>query len=317
LAVQEKGGKMLGRMTLEELKQLAKSMGFPSGQVDIAIRLTEVADKLGFTKEQLEEIQFLTIKPLRTVEIEKYLTLPQSFASQSLREQIERTWQIFVESRGSGEIYNGNLASVLSFTERDGILKLLLRSSDFKKFIGTKHLTPRKVDVSRHVITKSCWPLSFGALAVTRDDRIPYALRSGKVTVCSNMLHIPPSGYFEPDKHAIEDENKPGKEPSILQMIISELLEELNIEWFERIDLLGFIHDGVESMNPLLALRMLLPYTGDEVLSRFDQLPERREVDTLQLVDNSIEAVRETAICNRARWSPHDVAKLILHFADL
>ena len=76
-------------------------------------------------------------------------------------------------------------------------------------------------------------------------------------------------------------------------------------------DYLGLIHDGVLAKQPLLAVRLGLDFTAEEVKAVAHDMGV--EVQSYHFVPNTEESVRE--FIAKYPPTPHTIGALILHFA--
>jgi len=269
--------------------------------------LLEVGQRLGFSYDEIESLQLLA-GPCRAMEIcrwreNEFVPTPEQ------QRTIEERWSILRAEKP--RVFNGLLANVCRFEVVDGILRFELSMTDYKTYMGLIGLLPGTVNLSSSPCLSSVLPLSFGAIIITTDNKIIAGIRGNKAVGQFGRLHALPSGYFSPHEHIILKERigEEGGTPSLLVSIASELLQELNLQYYSGLEILGLIQDGINSKQPLIALRILVPYTAEEVIEKSRSL--RDEVTTVFAVNNTIEAVKSLG----AAWTSHDIGRLIFHFA--
>lgn len=254
-------------------------------------RLWNVGRKLGFSSQELQDIQWLAIGPFQQVKLQ---ILPSELEfTQSLREKIEKRWKEHLMKHPYD--FAGPLASVSEIKREERTLTLVLRRTDYKAFIGTRQRNRKSLNLTQKPLDKEFpLPLSIGAVTITQDNKIVAGIR-GKVGFGKGQACILPSGFFDP----IEDL----KWQDCLQR---ELQEEIGVERFKLNSILGLIFDRKIAQQPLLAIRIKIPITSNEI-SR----TQIEEVKELVFIDNSIRGVKK----HRLQWTPHSRGKLILHFA--
>lgn len=271
--------------------------------------IQNTARELGLERE-LEKIQFLAIGPWKEAIIESYDGKLQIFNEETMR-NIDKKWEELLEK--TPKAFKGILGSVRSFEVRNDILYLTLQRSRFDLFYGTKEQGPRVIDLSRKPLDEGIsLPISFGAVSITSDGYIPIGLRHPqKVAVARNMVTTLPSGFFNPETQVIYVGDPRQKEcyPSLMMLIASELREELGTEFFSEIKILGLVQDCVNSQQPLIAVRLKLALSKEEVREKAENIEV--EMERLLFLENKVEAIRNFDI----PWTPHAVGKLILHFA--
>lgn len=272
------------------------------------IAIERGARKLGF-KNELAKIQFLEIGPWKEIVID-YDTKLQVFDEEVMR-KIDNKWEELLKKTPTA--FKGTLGSLRSFEIKNGVLYLRLQRSRFDLSYGTKEEGSRIIDLSHIPLDeKFSLPISFGAVAVTTDGYIPVGLRHPrKVAVARNMATTLPSGFFDPETQIIYlgDPRQKDTCPSLMVLVATELKEELGTEFFSEIKVLGLVQDCVNSQQPLVAVRLRLPFTREEVKERAENI--KVEMERLLFLENKAEAIRDFD----TPWTPHDIGKLILHFA--
>jgi hypothetical protein len=272
------------------------------------LNIYNTVQALGFGKE-LGKIQILATGPWKEVSID-YDSKLQVFDEETMY-KIDEKWKELLEKNPTA--FKGALGSVRDFKVRNEILYLTLQHSRFDFYYGTKEEDPRIIDLSRKPLDERfSLPISFGAVSVTTDGYIPVGLRHPrKVAVARNMATTLPSGYFNPETQIIlaGDPRQKDVYPSLMMLIATELKEELGTEFFSEIKLLGLVQDCINSKQPLIAVRLELPFTRNEVRKRAEDI--KVEMERLLFLENKTEAIKSSGLS----WTPHDVGKFILHFA--
>lgn len=267
-----------------------------------------IAKKLGF-EEEIKKIQFLAIGPWKEVLI-NYDKKLENFGKKT-RNQIKERWNELLQKNPTA--FKGSLGSLKSFESKEGILYVSLQRTRFDFYYGTRTQNSRPIDLTHRPLNKEfSLPISFGAVTVTIDGYIPVGLRNPiGVAITGNMATTLPSGYFDPETQVIYigDPKRKDTCPSLMTLIITELKEELGTEFFSEIQILGLVQDCVKSQQPLIAGRLTLPITKEELQRRAESI--KVETEKLLFLENKSEAIRRFNI----PWSPHDIGKLVLHFA--
>ena len=274
--------------------------------------LEEIAGELDLRKE-MKNLQFLGISPLRSLKIAEYDNKPQEF-DEATTKQVNKKWKALTKKVLSA--FSGSLGSLRSFTINNEVIKLSLQRSNFGLYYGTKEGEERTIDLSKKLLDeKISLPISLGGVSVTKDGYIPVGLR-GDVTFGKWEITPLPSGFFDPVNQIVYDGNpeKGISHPSFLVLLATELEEELNVEWFEKIKILGIIQDCAGSQQPMVAVRIGLPYTMKEMEKKVSSI-ENKEMDKIFFIENSKEAVKEM-VERGYSWVPHGAGNLILHFAE-
>ena len=270
--------------------------------------LKRLARELGF-QEKMKEIQILAIGPFNDIQF--FYNDELQFFDKETTEKINKIWQEHLQKRPDD--FPGTLAHALGVRKDRETLEFDLQKTRYDIFIGTRE--PEKL---RFLPKNKLWegnyslPLSFGAVTITSDNAIICGVR-GKTGLESHKLTTLPSGYLNPDIHAISlDYAKGRKTLSFLSLVIAELKEELNLDWFEKIQILGVAQDCIGSQQPLVVLRIHLSLTSKEVRERLEGA--EKEIEKYIFLNNDVMSIRK-AQAEGYQWTGHDYAKLIFHFA--
>lgn len=269
--------------------------------------LEETAQKLGF-KERLKEIQFLAVGPFRTIEI-KYKEDLQHFDKKTIK-RINEKWREHLKKAPTD--FPDPMASLRDFKVVNGRLLLYLQRSRFDFFIGTKSESPRVLNLRKKPLDNHfALPISFGAITITEDNHLVCGIRK-KVGLEKGMLHTIPSGYFNPVSQVIFKGRvrKAKTFPSLPVLVATELKEELNLDWFTKIEILGLVQDCIHSQQPIVNVRLHVGLTNEEIQERAKDV---KEIGELLFVKNEIRAIKK--LQKTSNWTTHDIGRLILHFA--
>jgi len=261
----------------------------------------EAAEILGlgsfFAKGQLISGPF---KKIRVHYSEKKQKMPTS-----LSKQIKEDWARHLETHPSD--FDGALASIVSIRQNDKEITIRTKRSNFSVFSSLKESRLTEIDnINGSIDKRNCVPLSVGAIAITRDNKIVLAVRNN-TAFDNEALTFLPGGYIDP-----LTDSKDGK-ISLLSCIGRELKEELGIVGYERTKCLGIIHSKESSKQPLIAIRLILFDSSQSVRSAYG--PRNCESHSIHFVDNDINAMTE--FLKGKEITIHDAWKIILHFSDI
>ena len=122
-----------------------------------------------------------------------------------------------------------------------------------------------------------------------------------------------PAGYFNPDSDrlVIGDPALHVWLMSIRFTAVKELKEEIGLQDYKTFEYLGLIHDRILAKQPLIAVRLGLEFTAEEVKTVAHDMGV--EVASYHFIPNTEEVVR--AFIMKHPPTPHSVGALILHFA--
>ncbi|MCK9578651.1 NUDIX hydrolase [bacterium] len=260
--------------------------------------IEEAADVLGLgpflLKGQLISGPF---KKIRVHYSEKKQKLPEN-----LSVQIKKDWEHHLETHPSD--FDGMLASVISIKQNNGDITIRTRKSSFSVFSSLEKTRPTEINGVVPIDRRNCIPLSVGAVAITKDNKIVLAMRHD-TTFDNKLLTFLPGGYIDPPA-----DEKNGK-ISILSCIKRELKEELGIKDYDRVKCLGIVHSKESSKQPLVAVRLILFDSSQSIRSAYG--PKNCESSNLCLIDNNIYAMAK--FLNGKKIAIHDAWKIILHFS--
>lgn len=281
--------------------------------------LNKIAEELGLAGRMHEELQFLALD-FRGVDlegIEKFEDELQVF---------DRDSHILIRSRWEEKLarnprmFPGPLASVIDFRVRDGILELRLQRSRFDIYDGLRERVPSKLNLDQRPLDSDfSLPLSMGAVTITDPDDdnpegcIIFGIRSKSTAFGEGQSSTLPSGFYNPDSDRLVmgDPELHNWLMSIRFTALKEAREEIGIHDYRSLEYLGFIQDCDLSKQPLIAMRLRLDFTVKEIRAIVQDVGH--EVESYHFVPNNIADVRE--FVDRHPPTPHNVAKLILHFA--
>jgi len=251
--------------------------------------LWKIGRKLGFSSGELKDIQWLAVGPFQRVELCK--TSSTLELKQSLKRKIERRWVEHLQKHPHD--FPGPLASVCEIKMEGAILTLTLKRTDYKTYIATRWKKRKRLVKQRPLDREFPLPLSIGAVTVTEDNKIIVGIRE-RVGLARGLADTLPSGYFNPEEDARWED-----------CLVRELREEIGIEKFTKLKILGLIFDCKITQQPLLAVNLQLPFTSSEI----NWIGE----ETLEMIfiDNDINSIKERGYS----WTPHARGKLILYFA--
>ena len=218
-------------------------------------------------------------------------------------------------------MFPGPLASIMDFRVRDHILELRLQRSRFDIYDGLRERVPSKLNLEQKPLDRNfCLPLSMGAVTITAPDDdnaegcIIFGIRSKSTAFGEGQSIALPSGYYNPDSDRLimADPALHRWVRSIRFTTMKELKEEVGIQDYRVCEYLGLIYDGVLAKQPLIAMRLELDFTTEEMKAIAHDVGF--EIDKYYFITNRIEDVK--AFIQRYPPTPHDVGKLILHFAQ-
>lgn len=214
-------------------------------------------------------------------------------------------------------MWSGPLGVIVGMEQEGSSLQLCLKRSDFGTYHTIKRLGKLPSILQHKDIGEALIPLSFGGVSVTEPSaadptgHIVFGIRGGKTNL-GGMSTTVPSGYYNPevDNMIIGDLREARRSWEAMIMVFRELREELGVGAFLKAQYLGLVYDCVSNFQPLLAMRLVLPFSTVELEQKM--YSEGSELVSLHLVPNTLEAVRKFIESNPP--TPHDVAKLVLHF---
>jgi hypothetical protein len=251
--------------------------------------LWNVGRKLGFSSQELQDIQWLAIGPFEQVKLK---IIPSELKlTQSLRKKIEKRWREHLQEHPYD--FAGPMVSVSKIEIKERILTLELRRTNYKDFIGSRWKKKKRLIITKVPLDENFpLPISVGAIALTNDNEIIFWKRE-KVGIAEGFLDPVPAGYFNPDI----DRNW-------CDCLRRRSLEEIGISKFLKIEVLGITLDCKISQQPMLVIRMQLPAPREKI-------KEKRE--KLVFIENKIEEVK--GVIRKYSLTPHAKSQLILHFA--
>lgn len=268
----------------------------------------ETAAKLGLDQRLIHETQLLAegFKDAVIDDFNDAALLPdEELATESAAKWEERR-------KTNPYLFDGVLGSIVSVKQVDTTLHLRLRRTRYSLYSGAKSRLPGRIDLE-HLDPGLPLPLSYGAVTVSSDGFIVFALRSKSIDL-GNQYTTAPSGYFDPDKDrfVIGD---PGHHRNVFNPVLNALresAEELGVTAFSGFRWNGLVQETMDSKQPLLASTVGLPFSKEELKKRLHDMGF--EIQKYELVEDDPAAVKE--FVNKNRITPHDVAKLVLHFLN-
>ena len=294
-------------------------MVFIGKERKVVRNLREIASRLGISERMDEEVQVLA-HGFKTVDLEGLASfdnvLPQ-FNSETDR-NIKTNWAAKVAKNPS--MFPGSLASVKDFAVMSNVLNLRLQRSRFDFYDSLKQKMPLQLNLAEKPLDRGlCLPLSMGAVTITAPDTrnptgtIIFGIRSISTSFGAGNSTTLPSGYFNPDTDRLQIGDPPsiGSLISIRLTTLKELKEEMNVRDYRQFEYLGLIYDGVMSKGALVAIRLRLDLTAKEL--KWSMKDTGREVKQYHFIPDDLEAVKD--FIEKYPPTPHDIARLVLHFA--
>ncbi|OGZ24369.1 MAG: hypothetical protein A2896_00915 [Candidatus Nealsonbacteria bacterium RIFCSPLOWO2_01_FULL_43_32] len=281
-------------------------------------RIEEIAERLGLSG-RLPEVQFLATG-FKAVDLEGLARFEDELQIFDLaaHQDIRANWEAKVAK--NPKMFPGPMATVKDFKVEEKVLKLRLQRSRFDIYDGLRPRIPNKIDLAQKPLDRDfCLPLSTGAVTVTAPDKenpagtIIFGIRSKTTAFGEGISTTLPAGYFNPesDRLVIGDPALHVWLMSIRFTVVREMKEEVGLQDYQMFDYLGLIHDGVLAKQPLLAVRLGLDFTAEEVKAVAHDMGV--EVQSYHFVPNTEESVRE--FIAKYPPTPHTIGALILHFA--
>lgn len=224
-----------------------------------------------------------------------------------VKDLISQTW--INHLRVCPKDFNGSLLSVENIGIYDNSVRIVVRPSDFSTYFSTHSFRPRVIDLDCNPIDKGgCMPLSVGCVAITSPTKdnpngcLIFAERK-ETTFEDCSLTLLPGGYLE-----IGDIINPDN--CLLEAIKRESLEEIGVSDALLFQNLGIIYSDV-SRQPLIALRMLIAETKEELI---EKIKESNEVKKITFIDNNFNSIRNSNLPLNF-LAVHDAWKLCLHLS--
>jgi len=257
-------------------------------------KLYEVGRKLGFTLQQLKNLQWLVVGPFKEVKLED--TKSQWEPPKGLGKKIEKKWREHLKMRPND--FPGPMASVSSITIEEDRLIIKFRRTTYKEFIGTRRKSTQRLILTKEPLDKNiALPFSVGAVTVTEDNKIVLEIR-GKVGLGEGLLNTLPSGWFDPTQDL-----------TWRDCLLRELKEETGVDEREVIEvkILGLVFDCKLTQQPLLAVTLRISRISKEII----QPRGLKEIARLIFIENEIEKIKDI----KYQFTPHAKGTLVLHFA--
>lgn len=283
------------------------------------VRIEEVAEKLGLSA-RLSEVQFLATG-FKAVDLEGMAPFENELQIFDLatHQRIKANWEAKLAK--NPKMFAGPLATVKDFKLEDDVLKFYLQRSRFDIYDGLRSRIPSKINLGLWPLDQNlCLPLSMGAVTVTAPDKenptgtIIFGIRSKTTAFGEGSSTTLPAGYFNPDSDRLVI-GDPGLYVGLMSIrftVIKEMKEEVGLQDYKIFEYLGLIYDGVLAKQPLIAVRLGLNFTADEVKAIAHDMGV--EVVNYYFIPNTEKAVRE--FIAKYPPTPHTVGALILHFIE-
>jgi hypothetical protein len=252
------------------------------------------------------------------------IVLVKSKRKASVEEQlrIKNIWEKHLEDYPDD--FDRYLVSLKEIFKRDGVVNLRVRQTNFSEFFATRdgHNCKRLVFSSQSLDYDYPIPLSFGIVtqtAPTKNDPkgcIIAAIRGKTAFDCGRATFLP-GGYIDPRNKKkwplIGNDTTQKRIVPLNEEIRRELREELpGVVWNNPPKLLGIVHSLIDSCQTLIAGRMDIALTAEEVIARSKIGGEIKEIIC---VPADIESLREFA--QKHTLCIHDVYKIALYLADV
>jgi hypothetical protein len=224
---------------------------------------------------------------------EKSLRDPSAFAL------IDQIWSTYLhDSIEAGiRVYNGALFRLDNQRQEKGHLWIELSDTDFRECIGTADITFK----SAFPAIPQTNPLAASVALVTSDNKIIIEKRS-RIDARRRAYHVI-AGYME--------RKWDGAQPHPFSTLVREAREELGIELDEAdMRATGLIraHYGSE-----VCFRCPLPNSFDEVLRIQNSLGRDSEIETLDAINDSPQAVAAFLAAHKTDMAPPGRACLLLY----
>ena len=264
----------------------------------------EMAQELGVSKES-KNLQILATG-FNGVKIRDFIDVPQTFVPDKMSE-ILRKW--IRKIRAGDFVYDGSLASISAFwVNEQQILEFILRRSRYILYVGTREKSPREIKLHQLPLDEHyCLPLSFGAITITKDNYIVLGLRSKKEDIGKEKVGSIPAGYLNPDVNRVYIKLI-GNSISFESLILEELREEVGIETYTSKEYLALIQDKISSQQPLVAIRLKIPFSKEELEAVGHTGWEHTEYIYIK---NSKSEIRKAF--KRYQFTPHSLGTIICH----
>ncbi len=222
-----------------------------------------------------------------------------SFREPSAEALIDRAWHAYLRTSSEAGIiaYNGALFRLDSFERRDDHLRIELSDTDFRDCIGTASAEFR----SAFPDLPQANPLAASVALVTSDRKIIIERRS-RIDSRRREYHVI-AGYMEREKD--------GRQPHPFDTLKREVGEELGVDLDEaRLCATGLVRALYGSE---ICFRCRLALSFDDVLKIQTGLGADSEIETLQAVDDSPEAVSSFLTAHSRNLAPPGRACLLLY----
>jgi len=222
-----------------------------------------------------------------------------SFREPSAEALIDRAWQAYLRTSSEAGIivYNGALFRLDSFERRDDHLRIELSDTEFRDCIGTASAEFR----SAFPDLPHANPLAASVALVTSDRKIIIERRS-RIDSRRREYHVI-AGYMEREKD--------GRQPHPFDTLKREVGEELGVDLDEaHLCATGLVRALYGSE---ICFRCRLAQSFDDVLKIQTGFGADSEIETLQALDDSPEAVSSFLTAHSLDLAPPGRACLLLY----
>jgi 8-oxo-dGTP pyrophosphatase MutT (NUDIX family) len=250
----------------------------------------------------IEEFEVLVHGPFSRTAVSVEYRPGRPFQEPSTDALIDRVWQTYLRT-GSDvgiTVYNGALFRLDGFERTDDHLCLKLSDTDFRECIGTAsaEFTSAFSGLPR------ANPLAASVALVTADGKIIIEKRS-RVDSRRRAYHVI-AGYMERERD--------GSEPHPFDTLKREVREELGVELDEAYLLATGLVRALYGSEVCFRCRLALAF--DEVLRIQAGLGSDSEIETLEALDDSSDAVAAFLRAHPADLAPPGRACLLLYGRD-
>jgi len=203
--------------------------------------------------------------------------------------------------------FNGKLMSLISIEIIGDILNLKFHETSFSRFLFDREIRRSNKFDSGQFNPSYCSPISVGAMTLTEDGYILFGKRVN-TTIESDYIMAVPGGYLDPEADALVYDKGIGY--SAMNCLMREMKEEILTNSFKSI----VFHDVIysyESMQPMIAVEIEIPYTSKEMMSI---VRDNEELCNICVVSDNINDVAQ--FFEGKRIAVHDAWKTYLHFVN-
>lgn len=279
----------------------------------------KAADKLGLGDRIESETQLLA-SGFTSVNLEGIAPFDNDIVTLDYQtnQLIKNNWEARTELHPG--MFPGPLASIKEYAVVHNVLNLRLQRSRFDIYDGLREKMPLRLNLAEKPLDQGlCLHLSIGAVTVTAPDTenptgtIIFGIRSKSTAFGGVNSTTLPGGSFDPDIDQMQTGSPPSPSNlmSIRLTLLKELKEEIGVQDYREFEYLGFVYDGVMTKGALVAIRLRLDLTVEEI--QWFLKDTDGEVEQYHFIPNNLEAVKD--FIKEYPPTPHDIAKLVLFFA--